>query len=81
MSFQFRKAPVGPVLSFEERERQWQVVRIAQAALETPDAVRDFLNNHHDGLDGRPLDLAIASDAGLKAVEAAIVARRPHAVS
>ena len=77
----FRKTPVGPVLSFEERERQGRVVRIAQAALETPDAVRTFLNNHHDDLEGRPLDLAIASDAGLKAVEAAIVKVRPHAVS
>jgi hypothetical protein len=31
-----------------------------------------FLNSHHDGLGARPLDLAVESDDGLKAVEAAI---------
>ena len=71
-SFGFRKARSGPVLSSEEGKRQGQVVRAAKAALIDSDSVRAFLNNHHAGLRGRPLDLAVASDAGLIAVEAAI---------
>ena len=46
------------------------------------DEVRAFLNSRHDGLNGRPIDIAIASEAGLIAVEAAIAAaakrRRPE---
>ena len=38
------------------------------------DEVRAFLNSRHEGLNGRPIDIAIASDAGLLAVEAAIAA-------
>jgi hypothetical protein len=67
----FRKA--AAMLPRESGARQGQVVRSAQAALGTIDRVRSFLNSHHAGLGGRPLDLAIASAAGLVAVEAAIV--------
>jgi hypothetical protein len=66
----FRKA--APMLPRESGARQGQVVRSAQAALGSTDRVRSFLNNHHAGLGGRPLDLATASAAGLVAVEAAI---------
>jgi uncharacterized protein (DUF2384 family) len=62
----------GPVLSQDEGNRQIRAVRAAQAALGSVEAVRDFLNSHHDSLDARPIDLAVASDAGLAAVEAAI---------
>lgn len=70
--FSSRKRWSGPVLSREQAERQGQVVRAAQAVLGDTDGVRAFLNTHHAGLRGRPLDLAVASNAGLKAVEAAI---------
>lgn len=70
----FRKARTGPVLSHEESARQGRVVRSAQAALGSVEAVRAFLNSHHPSLDGRPIDLAVASDAGLAAVEAAMAA-------
>ena len=53
-------------------DRQGRVVRSAHAAFGSAEAVRDFLNSHHDGLQGRPLDLALASEAGLLAVQAAI---------
>ena len=72
MSPRFRKASLGPRLSWEEQVRQGRIVRSAQAALVSTDAVRSFLNTHHDELRGRPLDLAVASEAGLVAVEAAI---------
>jgi uncharacterized protein (DUF2384 family) len=62
----------GPVLSQDEGKRQIRAVRAAQAALGGVEAVRDFLNSHHDGLEGRPIDLAVASEAGLAAVETAI---------
>ena len=67
----FRKAGL-PRLSLAEQVRQGRAVRSAQAALKSTDAVRSFLNTHHDGLRARPLDLAVSSDAGLRAVEAAI---------
>lgn len=68
----FRKARTGPILSRDEGVRQGRAVRSAQAALGSVEAVRAFLNNHDETLSGRPIDLAVASDAGLIAVEAAI---------
>ena len=72
MSFPFKKARKGPVLSSDEGKRQSRAVRSAQAALGSVEAVRDFLNSHHSALQARPIDLAVASEAGLAAVEAAI---------
>lgn len=66
-----RRSRTGPVLTPDEGKRQGRAVRAAQA-LGGLDAVRGFLNTPHATLGGRPLDLAIASDAGLAAVEAAI---------
>ena len=75
----FRKARTGPVLSRDEFARQGQAVKIAAAALADTDAVRAFLNSHHEGLSGRPIDLAVASAAGLAAVETAIGAEAGRA--
>lgn len=72
----FRKARSEPVLSRDESVRQGRVVRVAQAALGDVEAVRAFLNCHHAALDGRPIDLAVASEDGLARVEAAIAAAR-----
>jgi uncharacterized protein (DUF2384 family) len=74
----FRKRRTGPVLSLEEGARQGQAVRAAQKALHSTEAVRTFLNSHHAGLSGRPIDLAVASQAGLLAVERAIAAQALH---
>lgn len=74
MSFTYRKSRSGPVLSPDEGKRQGRAVRAAQAALGSVEAVRAFLNTHHPSLDARPIDLAVASEAGLIAVEAAISA-------
>ena len=62
----------GPVLSLDEGKRQIRAVRAAQVALGSVEAVRAFLNSHHDSLEARPIDLAVASEAGLAAVETAI---------
>ena len=78
--FGFRKARSGPVLSSEEGKRQGQAVRAAKATLGDSDTVLAFLNTHHAGLRGRPLDLAVASEAGLTAVEAAICIEGRRAV-
>jgi len=67
----FRRRKVSP-LSSDQGVRQGRAVRAAQAALGSVEAVRAFLNTHHDALGGRPIDIAVASEAGLKAVEAAI---------
>ena len=75
MSGPFRRARTGPVLSHDEGKRQGRAVRAAQTALGSVEAVRTFLNSHHAALRGRPLDLAVASEAGLLAVEAAIAAQ------
>ena len=76
----FRKARKAPVLSREESVRQGKAVRLAQAALGSVEAVRAFLNTHHEALGGRPIDIAVASDAGLIAVEAAIPAAATGAI-
>jgi uncharacterized protein (DUF2384 family) len=73
-----RRGPQGPILSPDQGKRQGRAVRAAQAALGSVDAVRAFLNNHHESLAGRPIDIAIASEAGLIAVEAAIAAEGRH---
>jgi uncharacterized protein (DUF2384 family) len=73
----FRKSRTGPVLSRDEGARQGRAVRAAHEALGDIEAVRAFLNCHHQGLDARPIDLAVASDDGLARVEAAIAAERP----
>jgi uncharacterized protein (DUF2384 family) len=75
-----RRAPQGPVLSADEGKRQSRAVHAAQAALGSVNDVRAFLNSHDESLGGRPIDIAIASDAGLAAVEAALAAAdRRHA--
>jgi uncharacterized protein (DUF2384 family) len=69
-----RRGAQLPILSPDEGKRQGHAVRAAQAALGSVDQVRAFLNSRHEGLNGRPIDVAIASEAGLIAVEAAIAA-------
>ena len=70
MSVAFRKS--GPRLALDAQVRQGRAVKSAQAALVTVEAVCDFLNNRHEGLGGRPIDIALRSEADLAAVEAAI---------
>jgi len=77
--FRKRRPKLAP-LSHEAGQRQGRIVRTAQAALGSVEAVRAFLNGHHPALDGRPIDLAVASEAGLIAVEAAIASEGARAL-
>ena len=76
MSAMFKKARKASPLSNDEATRQGHAVRAAQAAFADMAMIRSFLNDHHVGLGGRPLDLASQSEAGLKAVEATIYSER-----
>lgn len=65
----FRKRSTGPVLSLQAAQRQGRVARLAFSRLGRDGAIA-FLNNTHDALSGRPIDLAVASEDGLQSVEA-----------
>jgi len=62
-----------PALTPDQRRRQARIVRLAMDTLGSADAIKGFLNDRHEGLGGRPLDLALASDEGLAAAEALIL--------
>lgn len=64
----FRKRFDSVRLSPEAAARQGKVATAAFLAFKDRDAMVAFLNTHHDTLGGRPIDLAVADDAGLKAV-------------
>lgn len=74
MSMIFRKANRRPPIAPDVAARQMRLLKATQAALVTADATREFLNNEHSELGGRPLDIALLSDAGLLAVERAVLA-------
>jgi uncharacterized protein (DUF2384 family) len=68
----FKKRFDRPRLSSDEAARQGRAARLAWERMPQAGAAVAFLNTHHNVLGGRPIDLAIASDGGLRAVEAAI---------
>lgn len=70
----FRKPYSSVRLTSESLERQSRITLLAWNWLGA-DAAIAFLNAYDAGLEGRPLDLAIASTAGFEAVEHAISAR------
>jgi hypothetical protein len=76
MNRQFRnKYGTGIPLTREQAERQGRAVRGAWEGFAAPGAALAFLNSFNDELGGRPIDLAVASAAGLAAVEQAIAAQ------
>lgn len=68
----FRRKPFVERPSPDVMARQARLAGGAWKALGSREAVMAFLNTHHDGLGGRPLDLALASDEGLVRVESAM---------
>lgn len=71
----FRKRFDTVRLSPEAAARQGKAATSAFLALKDKDAMVAFLNTHDEALGGRPIDLAVESDEGLKAVEAALAAK------
>jgi uncharacterized protein (DUF2384 family) len=71
----FRKRFVENRLSPESAARQGRVTQLAWEKLGGLAGAAAFLNHHDEALGGRPLDLAVASAEGLKAVEQAIAER------
>lgn len=66
MAFRGRSTTSPPTP--EQSKRQTDVVRSVWRHFGEPGPVIAFLNTRHDALDGRPLNLAIESDAGLERV-------------
>jgi len=67
----FRKRPTGPTLPALAAARQGRIARLAFSLLGR-DAAIMFLNSAHEELGGRPIDLAIGSEEGLRSVEAVL---------
>ena len=79
MSRPFRNKYDAPRLSAEEAARQGRATNLAFEAFRTAEATMAFLNGYDDALDGRPIDLAVASEDGLARVEQLIVVKRAEA--
>jgi uncharacterized protein (DUF2384 family) len=73
----FKKRFDRPRLSADEAARQGRAARLAWERMPEAGAAVAFLNTHQVALGGRPIDLAIASETGLRAVEAAIASYVP----
>lgn len=65
----FRRYAPAIKHSPEQLRRQNDVLRCAWQKLTEPGSVIAFLNTHHEGLGGQPLQIAMHSDDGLLRVE------------
>lgn len=74
---QFRRYNDKPRLSPEASARQGRVATLVFERLRESETARSFLNTHDDGLGGRPIDLAVASDEGVRAVIARLDVLHP----
>ena len=74
----FRPRQSGPRLAADAAERQGRIVRQAWVSFGGRDGAIAFLNAHHEALGGRPVELAVASEAGCAAVERAISEHTAH---
>ena len=79
-SVKFRKRFTGPRPLPGVVERQSEAARIAWSTIGA-DGALPFLNTHHEGLGGRPVDVAGESVEGLAAVRVAIADAGPLAPS
>lgn len=69
---QFRRAARPSALSPEQKRRQAVITDAAWRRFGQAAPMMAFLNSAHDDLIGRPLDIAVDSDAGLNAVLVAL---------
>jgi uncharacterized protein (DUF2384 family) len=74
---QFRRRVHAPLLAPAAVARQGRVATLVWERLRDSAAATDFLNAHDQGLGGRPIDLAIADDAGFRAVVARLDVLHP----
>lgn len=74
----FRRASRANALSPEQKSRQATVTAAAWGFFVNGPAMIAFLNGEHPDLGGRPLDLAVNSDAGLDAVLRTLRMRDPQ---
>ncbi len=65
-----------PAMPREDAARQAVIAGAAWSVFQDREAVMTFLNTHRDDVGGRPLDIAIASDDGLRIVRD-LLATRP----
>jgi uncharacterized protein (DUF2384 family) len=70
----FRKRFDTVRLSPDAAARQGKAATLAFEKFRDSAKVKDFLNTHDDALGGRPIDLAVESDAGLAAIKALLAA-------
>lgn len=75
----FRRYSDKPRLAPAAVARQGRVATLVWERLRDNAAVLAFLNAHDAGLGGRPIDLAIAGDEGMRAVVARLDALHPAA--
>lgn len=73
----FRRYSDKPRLAPEAVARQGRVATLVWERLRDNASVLAFLNAHDSGLGGRPIDLAIASDDGVRAVLARLDVLHP----
>lgn len=64
----------GPRLTPDEMRRQGELATRAWLHFGERDAAVAFMNASHPDLDGRPIDLAVASDDGLARATAVLTA-------
>lgn len=71
----FRKRFDSVRLAPDAAERQGRAAKLAWDRFGDSAEAIAFLNTHHPALGGRPIDLAVASPAGLVAIEQLLAAR------
>jgi len=65
----FRRFVAKTRMTPDDARRQSSIVQAAWKSFGEREPAMAFLNTHQDDLDGRPLDIATASDEGLAAVQ------------
>lgn len=71
----FRRFVAKVRMDTEDARRQSSIVQAAWKSFGEREPAMAFLNTHQDGIEGRPLDIATASDEGLAAVERLLAER------
>jgi uncharacterized protein (DUF2384 family) len=71
----FRRFVAKTRMTPDDARRQSSIVQAAWKSFGEREPAMAFLNTHQDGLDGRPLDIATASDEGLATVQQLLAER------